>query len=56
VIASKQNYIIGTKDSKYRKGLCFPTACKIELIAKMPSNLTHNFENKYKKKLITFNF
>ena len=26
VIASKQNYIIGAKDLKYRKCPCFPTA------------------------------
>jgi hypothetical protein len=26
VIASKQNYIIGAKDSKYRKGPYYPTA------------------------------
>jgi hypothetical protein len=26
VIASKQNYIIGAKDSTQRKGPCFPTA------------------------------
>jgi hypothetical protein len=26
VVASKQNYIIGAKDSKYRKGPCFHSA------------------------------
>jgi hypothetical protein len=29
VIASKQNYIIGAKYSKYRKGPCFPTPLPI---------------------------